>query len=171
MNHFHFSWAHYYSAGKAVISGSISEVLSYQFWNIYRHSVIKRSLEFMGRWLVTGKNGKWKVWGKRLQSVFEIALKEKKNMYLLASWKNRSKISSVTILLHTRWLFLQNPLQRNVNMGLNKTPCSEMYSDVKAENSLNTEETPLCRTELECYNACSAATGTSAKIATCLKKF
>lgn len=50
-------------------------------------------------------------------------------------------------------------------MVLNKTPCSEMYPDIKAENSLNTGETPACRTELECYNKSSADTRTSAKLA------
>lgn len=53
-------------------------------------------------------------------------------------------------------------------MALKKTPCSEMYPDIKDENSLNTEDTPMCRGELEFYNDCSAATGTSVKLVTCL---
>lgn len=41
VNHLDFSWAHYYNAGKAVTPGSVSEMLSHQFWHIFYHSVIK----------------------------------------------------------------------------------------------------------------------------------
>lgn len=156
VNNLGFSWAHYYSAGKAVTPGSVSEVLSHQFWLIFLPFTNKRSLGFVGSWLATGKN--CKVWGKRLQ--FRLLLKKKTKQpnktsftgFILKTPKKKSPLCADCVAISSGPLWSS----RNVNVALNTTPCSEMCPDIKDENSLNPEETPMCRTELEFYNGCSA---------------